>query len=930
MKSEEKQVTNSRISELCRRAAAQGAVLLKNEDAVLPFTEKDRVAVFGRCQINYYKSGTGSGGAVNVPYRINLMEGLENNHIAVNEELADTYRLWIEAHPFDNGGGGWACEPWCQQEMPVDEALVSGAAEVSNKALVVIGRTAGEDKDNAAAEGSYFLTKAEEQMLRCVCEGFKNVIVILNVPNIIDMGFVGDNQSIKAVVYAWQGGMEGGNGIADVLAGKEVFQGKLTDTIAKNITDYPSDKNHGGSTKNIYQEDIYVGYRYFETFAKDAVLYPFGYGLSYTEFDIYDSAVNTDGKGADTKFLFTCKVKNTGMKYRGRETVQLYVEKPENGMGRPVRELIGFAKTHDLDCLEEEEIRMEISAYRMASFDDSGISGYKNSYVLEAGEYLFYVGANVRDAKAVPVNGAVSWKIDKTLLIEEHREALAPAEHFERMRTLFSEDGEMTLGYESAPIRTEDLKERILSGLPETIPYTGSKGLLLKDVAEENCTMEEFISQLSPEDLAVIVRGEGMCSMKVTPGTAAAFGGVSDSLLRFGIPVGCCADGPSGIRMDNGSYAAQVPIGTLIACTWDEELAEELFSGIGEEMVQNQIDTLLGPGINIHRHPLNGRNFEYFSEDPLLAGKMAAAVVRGIGSRGVHATIKHFACNSQETGRHIVNSVVSQRALREIYLKAFEIAVKEGNARSVMTSYNPVNGYWTASSYDLNTTILREEWGFDGIVMTDWWAHINDVIQGGEPSKQRTADMVRAQNDVYMVVNNNGAEINALGDDTLEALDTGRLTIGELQRSAMNICRFLIDTPSFGRNGNGIVRIPSIQALPTDEQIADDMDKKGRILWNTSVPAQRSFYIKETGKYDVIVRLISAQTDRSQTVCKALLNEEELVTFQTNGTRGQWIRQKLLRVELEKGSYRMELQFPRPGMEIDYMEFIPCDTEDGI
>ena len=930
MKNGEKRVTNDRISKLCRRAAAQGAVLLKNEDAVLPFTEKDNIAVFGRCQIDYYRSGTGSGGAVNVPYTINLLEGLRNNNITVNENLADTYGQWIESHPFDNGGGGWACEPWCQQEMPVDKELVSKAVDISNKAIVVIGRTAGEDKDNTAAEGSYFLTKAEEKMLHCVCEGFKNVIVILNVSNIIDMEFVGYSQNIRAVVYAWQGGMEGGNGIADVLAGKEVFQGKLTDTIAKKITDYPSDKNHGGSTKNVYQEDIYVGYRYFETFAKDAVLYPFGYGLSYTEFEILDSAVKKSGSGADTKFLFTCKVKNTGTKYSGREIVQLYVEKPENGMGRPTRELVGFAKTKNLDCLEEEEIRIEIPAYRMASFDDDGISGYKNSYILEAGEYHFHVGANVRDTKEVPVNEAASWKIDTTLLIKEHKEALAPAERFERMRAFFSEEGEVTLGYEPVPVRTENLKERIISNLPKEISYTGNKGLLLKDVAEGKCTMESFIAQLSPEDLAAIVRGEGMCSIKVTAGTAAAFGGVSDNLLGFGIPVGCCADGPSGIRMDNGSNASQVPIGTLIACTWDEELAEELFSCVGEEMAENQVDTLLGPGINIHRHPLNGRNFEYFSEDPLLTGKIAAAVVRGIGSKGVHATLKHFACNSQETGRHIVNSVVSQRALREIYLKAFEIAVKEGNAQSIMTSYNPVNGYWTASNYDLSTTILREEWGFGGIVMTDWWAHMNDVIKGGEGSRQRTADMVRAQNDVYMVVNNNGAEINASDDDTIEALDMGRLTIGELQRSAMNICRFLINTPAFGREGNGLIKIPFIKALHTDEQIANDMDNDGRILWNTSMPAQKHFYIKESGIYDVIARLMSPQTDRAQTVCKALLNEDELTTFQTNGTEGRWIQQKLLRVELEKGGYRMNLQFPKPGMEVDYMEFKACDKAESV
>ncbi|MDE7477467.1 MAG: fibronectin type III-like domain-contianing protein, partial [Lachnospiraceae bacterium] len=696
--------------------------------------------------------------------------------------------------------------------------------------------------------------------------------------------------------------------------------------IAKNITDYPADKNHGGNTQNVYQEDIYVGYRYFETFAKDAVLYPFGYGLSYTAFESYDRNIKIIGSGTDTKLLFTCKVKNIGTKYGGREIVQLYVEKPQDGMGSPARELIGFAKTKNLDCQEEEKIQIEIPIYRIASFDDSGISGYRNSYVLEAGTYRFHAGGNVRDTKEVPVDGADSWQIDNVLLIEEHKEAMAPVEQFERMQAVYGENGKAVLKYETVPTRMEDLRERIMSNLPKEIPYTGNRGLLLKDVAEGKCTMEAFIAQLSPEDLAAIVRGEGMCSIKVTPGTASAFGGVADNLLELGIPVGCCADGPSGIRMDNGSLATQTPIGTLLACTWDEALAEEVFTCVGEEMVQNQVDILLGPGINIHRHPLNGRNFEYFSEDPLLSGKMAAAIVRGIDSNGVYATIKHFACNSQEKCRHIINAVVSQRALREIYLKSFEIAVKEGNARSIMTSYNPINGFWAASNYDLNTTILREEWGYNGFVMTDWWADMNDVIEGGESSKQRTADMVRAQNDVYMVVNNNGAEVNALGDDTIEALDTGRLTIGELQRSAMNICRLLMSTPAFGREGNGVVKIPFIQAVQMDKQIESDMDNSGRIRWNTSVQAERHIYIEETGCYDVIVKLMSPQTDRAQTVCKSVLNDSELATFQTNGTNGRWIQQKIVRVKLEKGSYRLELQFPKPGMEIDYMEFRACET----
>ena len=916
--------SSEQMAALCRKVAAQGAVLLKNEDAVLPLTADDRVAVFGRCQKDYYRSGTGSGRAVNVQYTTNLVDGLRDNGITVNEALSASYETWISSHPFDNGEGGWACEPWCQLEMPVTQTLAATAAADSNKAVVVIGRTAGEDRDNAATEGSYYLTSTEKEMLRNVYSHFKNVIVVLNVSNIIDMNFMQDSDHIKAVVYAWQGGMEGGNGTADVLTGKEVFQGKLTDTIAKKITDYPADINHGGKEKNVYQEDIYVGYRYFETFAQDTVLYPFGYGLSYTEFSISDNAIQVSGSGTQMIFHFTCKVKNTGTVYCGRETVQLYVEKPSGGMGRPARELIGFAKTRKLNCLEEENIQIDIPVYRLASFDDSGISRYKNAYVLEAGTYRFHAGANVRNTVVAQINGALSWQLENTLLLAQCEEAMAPTENFMRMRPSAADKDVRTVEYEPVPTRTIDLKKRISSALPKSYSYTGDTGLQLRDAASGKCTMEAFISQLSLKDLAAIVRGEGMCSLKVTPGTAAAFGGVSDNLIGFGIPVGCCADGPSGIRMDNGSYATQVPIGTLIACTWDEALAEQLFGHIGEEMLHYQIDTLLGPGINIHRHPLNGRNFEYFSEDPLLTGKIAAAIVRGIAAKGVHATIKHFACNSQETGRHIVNAVVSQRALREIYLKAFEIAVREGNAQSVMTSYNPVNGFWTSSAYDLNTTLLRKEWGFEGIVMTDWGAKINDVTEGGEGSSQRTADMIRAQNDIYMVVNNNGAEINSCGDDTLEALETGRLTVGELQRCAMNICRFLMKTPAFGREKNGFVPIPLIHSLGTDMPAENAMDDDHRIVWNTGTETQKYFMIQEAGEYDIIARLMSKQTFMAQTVCKAVLNGEELVTFQTNGTNGRWNLQKLLRVRLEAGCYQITLQFPKPGMEIDFTAFQKC------
>src|SRR5690606_37415463 len=290
-------------------------------------------------------------------------------------------------------------------------------------------------------------------------------------------------------------------------------------------------------------------------------------------------------------------------------------------------------------------------------------------------------------------------------------------EDFTRMKPgSRKEDGSYELTFEAVPKRKISIAERIERNLPRTLEQTGDRGYKLRDVHEGKVSIEAFIAQLSDQDLATIVRGEGMVSPLVTPGTASAFGGVSDQLLNFGIPVGCTADGPSGIRMDSGDKATQVSIGTLLAATWNVELVEELYVMEGQELLRNNIDTLLGPGLNIRRSPLNGRNFEYFSEDPLISGAFAAACTRGIISGGSYATLKHFACNNQEKHRSKVDAVVSERALREIYLKGFEIAVKEGGANSIMTSYNPVNGHWAASNYDLNTTILRGEWGFKGIV----------------------------------------------------------------------------------------------------------------------------------------------------------------------------------------------------------------------
>lgn len=372
---------------LARQAVAEGCVLLKNDDKALPIRKGERVSVFGRIQFDYYKSGTGSGGAVNTRYVTNILDALkENKDISVNEELEQTYRDWLKDHPFEKGMG-WAQEPWCQEEMPVTKELAEQAAAKSDIAVVIIGRTAGEDKDNSAAEGSYLLTAAEHQMLKEVCGAFKRVAVLLNVGNIIDMKWVKEYDP-AAVLYVWQGGQEGGAGAADVLTGTVTPCGKLSDTIALDISDYPSTEGFGDPTRVIYKEDIYVGYRYFETFAKDRVLYPFGYGLSYTTFTRTVECFDFDGETVTEKVT----VKNTG-DVQGKEVVTVFVEAPQGKLGKAVRSLAAFAKTETLQPGESETLTLTFPIANLASYDDSGVTGHRFCLCAwKAGAYNVYTG----------------------------------------------------------------------------------------------------------------------------------------------------------------------------------------------------------------------------------------------------------------------------------------------------------------------------------------------------------------------------------------------------------------------------------------------------------------------------------------------------------------------------------------------------------
>lgn len=912
------------FSEFTREVALEGFVLLKNDNNVLPLKKEEKVSVFGRTQIDYYRCGTGSGGAVHVEYSTNIIDGLSNNkEVNINRELVEIYEEWIKQNPFDNGGGGWAAEPWNQKEMPLSDEIIKNAKECSDKAIIVIGRTAGEDKDNEDTEGSYRLTKEEKEMLKIVCRHFDEVIVLLNAAATFDMSWLNDEEikdQIKSVLIIWQAGLEGGNAVADCLTGASP-SGKLTDTIAYAIADYPSSKNHGGEIKNYYQEDIYVGYRYFETFCPKKVQYEFGYGLSYTNFEIKTKDVKTIIVGSDEYIQVKVDVTNIGNQYKGKEVVQVYYEAPQGILGKPAKELVAFEKTKLLSPGEKQTITISYPVKNMASYDDGNYTGHGSSYVLEEGLYYVYVGNSIKQAKKVSVNNNPAYDVKQLIVVDELQEAAAPSEEFTRMKPgMKKEDETYEITYEVVPQRTISLEERIKDNLPKEICQTGNQSILLRDVYDKKATIEEFIAQLTHEELATIVRGEGMSSPKVTPGTASAFGGVGDNLLKYEIPVACTADGPSGIRMDSGLKATQIPIGTLLAATWNKELIEELAVMLGKELVINNIDALLGPGVNIHRNPLNGRNFEYFSEDPLITGVFATSIVKGIMASGSNATLKHFACNSQEKARSMVDAVVSERALREIYLKGFEMAVREGGANSIMTAYNPINGYWAASHYDLNTTILRKEWGFKGIVMTDWWAKMNDVEKGGEANTKDIRSMVRAQNDLYMVINNNGAEINSGDDNTIKSLENGTLTVGELQRCAINICEFIMASPVFSREwkvDDVVVRFAATKE--SVQSLVQVISKESKIMPSPSEPV--SVRVDQAGKYHIIVKIMSPHNNLSQTVCNVSLNDELMTTIQTNGTDGRWITQKLIKIELEEGFYELKLEFPKAGMEIEWIEF---------
>ena len=775
--------------ELSKRAAKEGMVLLKNRDNILPLQKGTKVALFGKGTFDYVKGGGGSGD-VTVAYIRNLYEGLklQKDNISIFEPLCDYYKKNVEGQYAEGNVPGMTVEP----EVPED--LLALAKAYTDTAIISICRFSGEGWDRKSiidtenknmwdserqmtelsakifADGDFCLSREEAAMVDIVKRNFSKVIVVMNVGGMVDTSWFAREDAIGAVLMAWQGGMEGGLAAAELLVGKGNPSGKLSDTFAKTLDDYPSTYNFHESRDYVdYTDDIYVGYRYFETIpgAAEKVNYPFGFGLSYTNFKWKVKAA----KEKDGKIEIKVNVTNTGS-MAGKEVVQVYFEAPQGKLGKPKKQLAAFVKTRELAPGETQKAYLSFDVADMASYDDLG-KVQKAAFVLEKGDYFFHVGTSVRDTKKTEL----VYTVKEDVVVKQLESRLAPSSLAKRMLADGSfEELPQSQANDPDAGELERMPKDMLEGYAPAIrgrgrfqlwkePYKEGVHTLL-EVAEGKLSVDDFLAQLTDEEMAHILGGQP------NTGVANTFG--YGNLPEYGMPSIMTADGPAGLRIapQCGVNTTCWPCSTLLACSWNAEIIEAVGAAGGAEVKENNITMWLTPAVNIHRSPLCGRNFEYYSEDPFLAGKLAGAMVKGIQSNHVGATVKHFAFNNKETNRKNSDSRVSERAAREIYLKAFEIIVKEAQPWSIMTSYNIINGHRASENVDLLEGILRGEWGYEGCVTTDWWTC-------GEHYKE-----VKAGNDVKMGC--------GYPERLLEALEKGCLTREEMHACAKRIVNLIL------------------------------------------------------------------------------------------------------------------------------------------
>ena len=811
---------------LVRSLAGECMVVLEN-DGALPLGKEERtIVLYGSGARNTVKGGTGSGD-VNSREVINIYEGLKAEGFNIlSDDWLDRYDKTLE--DATNAYMADINEKAAKQHVPPimimfstpfvapDEELITQVKD-ADIAIYVISRNSGEGADRYDVKKDYELDDNEVKNIQFLAANYKKTIVLLNTGGVIDTKVLRNTDGINAVMIAGQMGNIGGNIVSDVLTGKSIPSGKLTDTWAENYSDYPSSAtfshNNGNIDDEYYTEGIYVGYRYFDTFGIKPA-YSFGYGKGYTDF-----AYEVDDVIADEKKVYvSVTVTNTGSKYAGREVIQVYVTSPEGAIDKPFKELRGFAKTSLLGPSQKETVTITFDTASMASYDIT-----RASYVLEKGNYIIRVGNSCDNT--IP---AAVLTLDRDVVTVKCRNLFGLDEAVEEIQAPKREKEDISglkeIALDSSKFTTSVIEYQIDRPVLED-KRSGEK-LTMDDVKAGNATLKELVAQLTLEEMANLCVGlfDHSASNVVGSASGSVVGAAGETIGipdRKIIPT-VNADGPAGLRLqphfkttadgqvlpggevfgmsrnpfpedtpedaiDYYQYCTAIPIASTLAQSWDMELIEKMGHIVGTEMQQFHVHLWLAPGMNIHRNPLCGRNFEYYSEDPLIAGSCAAADTKGVQSfAGQGTTIKHFAANSQEDNRMYNNAHISERTIREIYLKGFEIAVKDSQPLSVMTSYNLINGIHSANSKDLLQGALRDEWGFKGFVMTDWFSSQDARSIGLAPANVKydcasSPDCIKAGNDVQMP----GSKQNV--DDIIKGVEDGRITLGDVQFCALNI-----------------------------------------------------------------------------------------------------------------------------------------------
>ena len=824
-----------RHAAFARKLAAEGMVLLKNEQ-ILPLDPSQPIGLFGAGAVQTVKGGLGSGDVNNRRNISIYEGLLEAGATIVSRAWLEDYRArydnarnsWKErvleaAKDVENPFDAYVANPFVR---PEGRALTDADVEGAKTFVYVLSRISGEGNDRRLEAGDYYMSVQEQEDLLFLDRQSLPIVLVLNAGGVVELTELLEKTSnIRAILSISQPGQEGGHAFSDVLFGKAAPGGRLTATWARHYEDYPFSNSfsylNGDLEKEEYKEGIFVGYRYFDTYGVKP-LFPFGYGLTYTTFAFAFEKLQCEVGG----FCASIAVTNTGTR-EGREVVQLYMTPPEGTDAKEYHRLIGFAKTGSLAPGETEKVTICVSQKQLASFDEK-----EHAWYLDAGSYLIWCGRHVEDLQlcARLVVNCHTW-IEKNTAICQHTAGFeelgktaktrAPGGYApEALETevvptlLFLPEEEPLPGVKKTlkPMQpVEDLIPLLYGALPQDGQTSGAEkeesahaGCESQGVTEQNGEMAQ--KEATDNGGAPKAGMLGTAGIRV-PGSA---GETTRALeAAYGIRSLAMADGPAGLRLqqsfepdketgrvygagvlrmlENGflepgehhegadtyyQYCTAFPVGTALAQTWDVDLMRRFGEAIGDEMNEFGVDLWLAPGMNIQRNPLCGRNFEYYSEDPLVSGLMAAAVTQGVQSRsGCGVTIKHFACNNQEDNRMGVDSCMSERALREIYVRGFEIAVKQANPFAMMTSYNKVNGVQAANSRDLCTVLARGEWGFDGVIMSDWSTTAPE--DGSIPWK-----CVSAGNDIIMPGSTKDAE------NIREAYRDGKLSEMEIRDCA--------------------------------------------------------------------------------------------------------------------------------------------------